>query len=172
MAPPQKAQGGNLLTRKIGPLPGWGWLAVALVAYYLYKKTTGGGGSTTTSTAGTTPPVATITLPGGYSYSGPASGAASFQQAAQAPASSPGQGTTGTSPGSGAGTPGTAQSGFTPIANPTALGQYFAAGGTPYVSLYGNYVPYQAAPANQPQGGYAPGTTVYAGPALPNQGQK
>jgi LysM repeat protein len=39
MAPEQ--QSGNILTRKLGPLPMWGWMAIALViaiAYYLIDK--------------------------------------------------------------------------------------------------------------------------------------
>jgi len=111
--------GGTGLKKKIGPLPLWGWLVVGLVAYYLYKKSQSAASSTsTTSTAGTTPQTATVTLPGGYSYSGTPSGAAAFTQSVggqaaqgQQPPVAPGQGSTGTSPGSGAGTPGTAQPG-------------------------------------------------------------
>jgi hypothetical protein len=35
------SSGGNVFTRKLGPLPMWAWMAIALVlaiAYYLYKK--------------------------------------------------------------------------------------------------------------------------------------
>ncbi len=30
--------GGNVLTRKIGPLPGWAWAAIAVGGLYLWKK--------------------------------------------------------------------------------------------------------------------------------------
>lgn len=52
--------GGNVFTRKIGPLPMWGWMAIALlvaVFYYLYQKNNSSSGSastTGTSTAGGT----------------------------------------------------------------------------------------------------------------------
>ena len=35
--------GGNVFTRKIGPLPMWAWMGIALalaIVYYLYKKHT------------------------------------------------------------------------------------------------------------------------------------
>jgi hypothetical protein len=109
MAPPNEKKGSGL-TKKYGPLPVWGWLVVGIVAFYLYKKGSSTSTTGTTSTAGTTPTTASVTLPGGYSYTGTTSGAAGYTQsvlsAAQA-ATAPGQGTTGTSPGSGAGTPGT-----------------------------------------------------------------
>jgi hypothetical protein len=119
MAPPAKS-GGSGLTKKFGPLPAWGWIVVAIVAYYLYQKMSGGGGlvgSSSTASTGVAPPTATESFPGGYSYSGPASGAAAFQQGVLGAtgasggqgATSPGQGAVGTSPGSGAGTPGTFQ---------------------------------------------------------------
>lgn len=50
-APEQTRSSGNVFTRKIGPLPMWGWMAVALVIailYYLYKKNSA---SNATSTA-------------------------------------------------------------------------------------------------------------------------
>lgn len=39
--PQQATGGGSLLTRKLGPLPTWGWLAIVTVvfaAFYLYQK--------------------------------------------------------------------------------------------------------------------------------------
>jgi LysM repeat protein len=36
-------QGGNVFTRKLGPLPMWGWMGIALalaIVFYLYKKKT------------------------------------------------------------------------------------------------------------------------------------
>lgn len=60
---PQQATGGggNMLTRKLGPLPTWGWLAIVTVlfaAYYLYQKhkqassaSQGSGASPTTGEA-------------------------------------------------------------------------------------------------------------------------
>lgn len=40
-APERTNRGGNVFTRKIGPLPMWGWMAIAgllAIFYYLYKK--------------------------------------------------------------------------------------------------------------------------------------
>lgn len=52
--------GGNVFTRKVGPLPAWGWMSIAaagvlLIVVYEYRK--GGSSSTaSTSAADTTPP--------------------------------------------------------------------------------------------------------------------
>lgn len=73
--PPEQGQG-SFLTRKVGPLPMWGWIAVAVVGFYLYSKITGSGASTSTAASGTTVPnqaTETITTPYG-SYTGPAQG--------------------------------------------------------------------------------------------------
>ena len=49
-------EGGNFLTKKVGPLPTWGWLLVAVAAWYVYKKgylsslTSGLTGSSTQTT--------------------------------------------------------------------------------------------------------------------------
>jgi hypothetical protein len=55
--PQEPSTGGNIFTRKLGPLPMWAWMAVALVlaiAYYLYKKhTTAAASSATSNTSGT-----------------------------------------------------------------------------------------------------------------------
>ena len=45
--------GGNVLTHKLGPLPVWGWFAVGLVTYLLYKHFKGSSSSTTTVPIGT-----------------------------------------------------------------------------------------------------------------------
>lgn len=53
--------GGNVFTRKIGPLPMWGWMGIAAllaVFYYLYKKnqaTTTASSTAATSAAANTP---------------------------------------------------------------------------------------------------------------------
>ena len=47
--------GGNLLTRKIGPLPGWGWLAVTAVLGYLYFKHKQAAAPASTDTSGSLP---------------------------------------------------------------------------------------------------------------------
>lgn len=41
--PIQAEQGGNFLTKKLGPLPVWGWAAAGIGAYLLYRHYTGGG---------------------------------------------------------------------------------------------------------------------------------
>lgn len=68
--------GGSFFTKKLGPLPVWGWAAVLLVGYYLYTRSHGGSGSSAGSAATTIPTAAQETLsgPGGY-YSGPWGGA-------------------------------------------------------------------------------------------------
>jgi hypothetical protein len=151
MAPPAKS-GGSGLTKKFGPLPAWGWIVVAIVAYYLYQKMSGGGGlvgSSSTASTGVAPPTATESFPGGYSYSGPASGAAAYGQSVLG-ATSPGQGAVGTSPGSGAGTPGTFQgSGYGP---PLGTQMATSASGATY-----SHIPSPAA--------LSPGVTTYYEPA-------
>ena len=47
--------GGNLLTRKIGPLPGYGWLAIAAVLGYLYFKHKQAAAPASTDTSGSLP---------------------------------------------------------------------------------------------------------------------
>lgn len=52
---PQSSGGGNVFTRKIGPLPMWGWMAIALLValfYYLYKKNQSSSGSGTGASSG------------------------------------------------------------------------------------------------------------------------
>lgn len=75
---PPPAEGGNPLTRHYGPLPGWGWLAVAVVGYLLYKKFSGSstsgstllGGGTSGAATGPSAGTLTISTPGGGSISG------------------------------------------------------------------------------------------------------
>lgn len=70
MSTPQQGEsggggGGNFLTRKLGPLPTWGWMAIVLVlvvAYSFYKKQS----SSNSSTAQT---AATNNTPGGVDSS-------------------------------------------------------------------------------------------------------
>lgn len=53
---------GNVFTRKIGPLPMWGWMAIALLValfYYLYSKNKGGAGASPS----------TVNTPGGVDAS-------------------------------------------------------------------------------------------------------
>lgn len=176
MAPPasQSKQGaGNLLTRKVGPLPGWGWLVVAIVGFYLWKKLQGGSSSSGTSSTGTSsssPPTASVTLPGGYSYSGPASGVQGFQQSATTSGGSqtatattaPGQGTQGTSPGSGAGSPGT----YDYTAETYQVGGLLPGAGmlgTPVPGLAGGMYSYIGTPAEAQQV-VASGGTLYSQP--------
>jgi LysM repeat protein len=48
--------GGGVLTRKVGPLAVWAWLAIVTVlgaGYYLYAKAKSGGSGTAASTSGT-----------------------------------------------------------------------------------------------------------------------
>jgi LysM repeat protein len=47
-----QAGGGNVFTRKLGPLPMWAWMGIALalaIVYYLYKKHTSSSTSSTSS---------------------------------------------------------------------------------------------------------------------------
>lgn len=59
--------GGNVFTRKLGPLPMWGWMAIALLLalfYYLYKKNQSGS-----SSSGATSSPSTVNTPGGVDAS-------------------------------------------------------------------------------------------------------
>lgn len=148
MAAPEPSGGGSFLTRRIGPLPAWGWIVALAVGYYLYKRFAGGSSPASSSVPAGAEPTASVTLPGGYSYSGPASGAQAFQQAV-----SPGQGAAGSSPGSGSGSPGT----YTALPNAYAAQALLSAGQPVYTQVTGTntYVP-----ISQP-GGY--GGEWYAG---------
>lgn len=75
MATPPPSSGGKLsLTKKIGPLPMWGWIAVAVVGVILYRKLSGSSSSTAAQTGATstnaTVPTETVTTAAG-TYSGP-----------------------------------------------------------------------------------------------------
>lgn len=75
----------NFLTRKLGPLPAWGWAAAGAGVYLVYRlRKSQSAASTSSSTTGTAgsgnygsdyqEPTASYTNPSGFSYSGPASG--------------------------------------------------------------------------------------------------
>lgn len=52
MQPEVQPQSGNVFTRKVGPLPMWAWMGIALalaIVYYLYKKHESGSSSSTSS---------------------------------------------------------------------------------------------------------------------------
>jgi hypothetical protein len=163
--PPQKdkaAGGGSLLTKKFGPLPAWGWIAVAVVGYLLYKKLTGSTATSTTGTAstGTAEPTASVTLPGGYSYSGPASGAAAFQQGVGASASPGNPGTTAVSPGN------TGTAAFTNISAPAAQA-YIASGQQVYYGVPGQPGAYLPISTGGPNQIYYQGSAPGASPVPP-----
>src|ERR1700758_5566049 len=93
--PPVPQKGENILTRKVGPLPAWGWAAVAFVGTYLYLRYRAGktaaapvssaGGAASAGgtvapplsygTAGggapTPSPTASFSTPSGFTYTGP-----------------------------------------------------------------------------------------------------
>lgn len=56
-SPPERTpSGGNILTRKIGPLPLWGWMGIGLVLallYYFYSKNKSGTTASAASTSST-----------------------------------------------------------------------------------------------------------------------
>lgn len=63
MSPPPEPQqaaesGGNMFTRKYGPIPGWGWILLAIAGVYLYSKyqQSKQSATTTTTTTGTAQP--------------------------------------------------------------------------------------------------------------------
>lgn len=73
------------LTRKVGPLPVWGYALAGVAILFLYRRGKSATGSTTSATptsanyASTIPanfqePTASLTEPGGFSYTGPLSG--------------------------------------------------------------------------------------------------
>ena len=69
--------GGNILTRKFGPLPGWAWAAVGVAGYMVYKQR-----KAASAAAASAPPATTSTAavspgaqaPSGYGYQGPGAG--------------------------------------------------------------------------------------------------
>lgn len=55
-APERPARGGNFLTRKVGPLPAWGWAALAAAGagvYFWYRNRQGQAAAAAPSAAGT-----------------------------------------------------------------------------------------------------------------------
>lgn len=68
-APPPRSSKINLGTfkQKVGPLPVWGWAAIALVAYYVYTRYYGTGAATV---AGTDEPTFDDTYSGGGGATG------------------------------------------------------------------------------------------------------
>jgi hypothetical protein len=68
---PERSSGGNAFTRKVGPLPLWGWMAIiAVVAFaYSYYKKSKATSSAGTSTASTTTAVGSNNTPGGVDSS-------------------------------------------------------------------------------------------------------
>lgn len=66
-APETSGGGGNVFTRKIGPLPMWGWMAIAMllaVFYYLYHKNQQSATASSTAATG-----AAANTPGGVDAS-------------------------------------------------------------------------------------------------------
>lgn len=80
----------DFVTRKYGPLPGWGWAAAGagvFLVYRLRKQSAAASTQAASSAGGVAPsgytsgggygspePTASLSTPGGFSYSGPASG--------------------------------------------------------------------------------------------------
>jgi hypothetical protein len=67
----------NVLTAKMGPLPGWAWAAIALGGYYFWKQRKAAASSSTTATAQPSLPISDVTAPSGYGYQGPGAGGGS-----------------------------------------------------------------------------------------------
>lgn len=66
-APERTSSGGNVFTRKLGPLPMWGWMAIAMllaVFYYLYHKNKESATASSTAATG-----AAANTPGGVDAS-------------------------------------------------------------------------------------------------------
>ncbi len=127
-APPKAGGGMGTLTKKVGPLPVWGYIAVVVVGYLIYRKMKGSSASASTAaTAGGaaagTAPTETITLPSGASYTGPAGAAPQGCNWSGGNGSTPGGGTSpgqgGTTPGNGGGQSG-AYPGYTLIGSNVA----------------------------------------------------
>lgn len=168
---------GNVLTQKFGPLPLWGWIAAGVVLLYLYQRSKGGGSSASTqaatgSSSMTGEPTVTYSSPSGLQYSGPPGELNNILGSGGA--TSPGQGTTGTSPGSGAGTPGTNQ-GFGQIkvggteydilgiesgVGPQAYSGYNVSGGAPVYYYQQGKTPQQGA-GEAVQGAYVLVPSIY-----------
>jgi hypothetical protein len=71
MAPEQQS-GGNVFTRKIGPMPLWAWMAIALViaiVYYLYSKNKAAQSAQNSGTSSTGAASGGVNSPGGVDAS-------------------------------------------------------------------------------------------------------
>jgi hypothetical protein len=71
---------GNVLTKKIGPLPGWAWAGIVFGGYYLWKKHQASAAAATPATTATPAaslPTSDVTAPSGYGYQGPGAGGGS-----------------------------------------------------------------------------------------------
>lgn len=68
--PPAKGASGAGLTKKLGPLPVWGWIAAVIVGYLVYKKYSANKATTAATTGTATTPTETVTTSGG-TYTGP-----------------------------------------------------------------------------------------------------
>jgi hypothetical protein len=84
MAPaPTPKAGGNAITKKYGPLPGWAWVGLGVLGYYIYKQrkaaAAAAAGTSTAATTATDSTAADSTAatsplaqaPTGYGYQGP-----------------------------------------------------------------------------------------------------
>lgn len=60
---PEPAARGNVFTRKIGPLPMWGWVAIIVAGILAYRWWSNRNTSTTSSGSATTPAVVVTTPP-------------------------------------------------------------------------------------------------------------
>ena len=163
-APPKG--GGNVLTRKLGPLPGWAWAAVAVGGYWLYKKRQAAAAAAASpSTTSTAAIPAGASAPSGYGYQGPGvgwggqgpipTGATASTAASYTPPSGQSSAGSGYAPAQSGGTV-TDQSGniFTELTSVAQEEAYGQGGG----SLY-----YQVAPGSfqVDTGQVAPGTPLY-----------
>ena len=81
---PAPAKGGNILTRKFGPLPGWAWAAIGVAGFFIYKQRKASEAATAAASTASGTSVAPITstaatsplaeAPSGYGYQGPGRG--------------------------------------------------------------------------------------------------
>jgi hypothetical protein len=148
-APPPKsgAGAGSFFTKKVGPLPMWGWIAVAIVGVILYRKMSGSGsaGSVAGSSTNAAVPTETVTTAAG-TYSGPVG---------YDPLGGGGDSGGSTDPGSAGGSPGATTSG-----NSTPGGVSFVGSGYQQnmasVAGQGNYI------LVQPGQSFPTGTETYA----------
>jgi hypothetical protein len=197
MAPPQKRTGpssaGSGLTKKIGPLPVWGYIAAIVIGYIIYKKYTAQtSASTSTSTTAQTAAEyqamlaaqqETLTTPGG-TYTGPVGGAPSSitnpsgsGSSTATPAAS-GASTTPSTPGSSATSPNTPGStGGIPTSpqtfyNTGPTGTTAAVNPAAYAAPAGSNTPaaQQAQATTNPDGSITYGPSTISNQAIANQG--